>query len=50
MYKFNEEFDKFQLEEYKNISQAHFKIIETISTMTGELFFVTHFSPNYFGV
>jgi len=31
MYKFNEEFDKFQLEEYKNISQAHFKTIETIS-------------------
>ncbi len=27
----NKEFDKFQLEEYKNISQAHFKTIETIS-------------------
>ncbi len=31
MDKFNQEFDKFQLEEYKNISQAHFKTIETIS-------------------
>ena len=31
MYKFNEKFDKFQLEEYKNISQAHFKTSETIS-------------------
>ena len=31
MYKFNEEFNKFQLEEYKNISQAQFKTIETIS-------------------
>jgi uncharacterized HAD superfamily protein len=31
VYKFNEEFDKFQLEEYKNISQAHFKTNETIS-------------------
>jgi len=26
-----DKFDKFQLEEYKNISQAHFKTIETIS-------------------
>lgn len=31
MYDFKEEFDAFQLEEYKNISQAHFKTIETIS-------------------
>ena len=31
MYKFNEEFDEFQLSEYENISQAHFKTIETIS-------------------
>jgi uncharacterized HAD superfamily protein len=31
MDKSNKEFDKFQLEEYKNISQAHFKSIETIS-------------------
>jgi len=31
MDKSNKEFDKFQLEEYKNISQAHFKSIGTIS-------------------
>ena len=31
MYKLNEEFNKFQLEEYKNISQAHFKSIDAIS-------------------
>lgn len=31
MDKFNKEFHEFQLEEYKNISQAHFKTIETIS-------------------
>ena len=27
----DKEFNNFQLEEYKNISQAHFKTIETIS-------------------
>jgi hypothetical protein len=31
MDKSDEEFNNFQLEEYKNISQAHFKTIETIS-------------------
>ena len=31
MVKFKKEFDEFQLEEYRNISQAHFKTIETIS-------------------
>jgi len=31
MDKFNKEFHEFQLEEYKNISQAHFKTIDAIS-------------------